>query len=732
MLFVKVVVNLSIEKLDKYFEYIVPNELENKIFVGIRVVVPFGNRIIEAYVIDINTQNEYELEKLREVIKIVDNQVPLDDRNLQLAYYIRNTFGGTLNESIKVVAPVKDVVKKIQKYYISLYDNVNYLEYLTIFSKKTSKCKIIKYLLNYNAEKIEIGELVKELKTTKKTINSLVDEKILKLEIENVDRNLYKFKPLDNMDINLNNYQQKIYDRIISDYVMNKFGTYLLHGITGSGKTRIYINIINHMLSIGKDVILLIPEISLTYQNIHIFQSYFGEIVTVINSRMSSGEKYDQFLRCKKGEKRIVIGPRSALFAPLQNIGFIIIDEEHETSYKSNRTPKYDARDVAIEISKMENASVLLASATPSIVSYKKALDNEYVLLELKVRANMKSLPKIHLVDLRQELKNSNYSIFSNLLHNKIIDRLEKKEQIMLFINRRGYIGTIVCRSCGESIKCNNCDISMTYHNNINKLICHYCSYEIEYNAICPKCKSTKIKPLSIGTEKVEEYTKLLFPKAKVLRMDADTTRGKNSYDKILEAFKRKEADILIGTQMIVKGHDYPDVTLVGILSADLSLRTNDYNSCEQTFNLLVQASGRAGRADKYGEVILQTYNPEHYAVVAAVNQDYDYYYKNEILYRKLNKIPPFTNLLAIYLEDKDEKNGFLIMKSIRESVINKFNDILILGPNLCTITKINNIYRFVLYIKDDDYTKLIKIKDLVEKDFKFKIQVEFNPVYAY
>ena len=515
-----------------------------------------------------------------------------------------------------------------------------------------------------------------------------------------------------------------------------------MHGVTGSGKTEVYMEMIDKVLREGKQVIMLIPEISLTYQTVLRFYKRFGNRISILNSRLSAGERYDQYIRAKKGEVDIIIGPRSALFTPFPNLGLIIIDEEHENSYKSESVPKYHARETAIERAKMTGASVVLGSATPSVESYKKAMDKEYTLFTLKDRAVPGShLPTIHLVDLREELKAKNRSIFSRQLKNSIEERLAKKEQVMLFINRRGYSGFVSCRSCGHVLKCSHCDISLTYHKT-GKLACHYCGYEEPMPKLCPECGSPYIAAFGTGTQKIEEITQREFPNARILRMDADTTGSKDGYEKILSAFAEHKADILVGTQMIVKGHDFKNVTLVGILAADLSLYVGDYRSAERTFQLLVQASGRAGRGVCSGEVFIQTYTPDHYSITTAAKQDYLAFYEQEIQYRKMLSYPPEAHIMAVMVTGRWEDIVGYSAEFLKEALETGFvniDQIKIIGPAKASIAKLNDIYRQVMYVKAKDYEILVEAKNFLEgfsryseRMKKVSVQFDFDPMSSY
>jgi primosomal protein N' (replication factor Y) len=544
----------------------------------------------------------------------------------------------------------------------------------------------------------------------------------------------------------LNEEQQRIADTILQEWKEGKKDTYLIHGITGSGTTEVYLEIIEGVIAEKKQVIMLIPEIALTFQTVQRFYARLGDRVSVLHSRLSKGERYDQYERAKKGEIDVLIGPRSALFAPFSNLGLIIIDEEHEGSYKSEAVPKYHARETALERARLQKASVILGSATPSMESYYKAKKGEYRLFHLSRRGGEGELPLVHIADLREELKQGNKSIFSGLLREKLTERLKKGEQSMLFINRRGYAGFVSCRSCGYVVKCPHCDVSMTFHQRSGarggSLLCHYCGEKIEMPSLCPSCTSPYIAAFGTGTQKIEELLKKEFPGAGILRMDLDTTQGKDGHERILSAFLNHEADILVGTQMIVKGHDFPNVTLVGVLAADLSLYAGDFRASERTFQLLCQAAGRAGRGKKPGEVVIQTYNPEHYSIATAAGQDYPAFYEKELAYRRLLDYPPVADMLVVFVTAKEEEQAKQVAHLLKDMAIKQVFDAkqaTFLGPSVASIGKLKDIYRYVLYIKAADYTILKKIKDFmegylngIEKRNGLMVQFDFNPMSGY
>ena len=554
----------------------------------------------------------------------------------------------------------------------------------------------------------------------RESLTALSDAGLIEIDTQRVFRNELEAAEDFRNVTSLNQEQQVVCDGIIKDYDNNDMTPCLIKGVTGSGKTEVYMEIIQHVLSKGREVIVLIPEISLTYQTIMRFYAKFGNVVSVINSRLSKGEKYDRFELAAQGRIKIMVGPRSALFTPFNNLGAVIIDEEHESAYQSETIPRYHARETAIELARMTGAKVIMGSATPSLETFNRCRSGIYKLYRLDNRAGNATIPDVDVVDLRDEMKKGNRTMFSTKLKSLMQEKLDAGEQIMLFLNRRGYQGFINCRECGNVIQCPHCDVSLTLHGR-NRLVCHYCGYETVFNHICPKCGSKYIGAFKAGTEKVEEETRKIFPHASVLRMDLDTTSGKEGHRNILEKFASHEADILIGTQMIVKGHDFADVTLVGILLADMSLHCSDYRAAEITFDLLTQAAGRAGRGDRKGNVVIQTYDPEHYSIVHAAGQDYDAFYDEEMGYRELMGYPPSNHMMAVRISCADADLATKLSDELYKltSVDDKVN---IIGPADAAVYKINDIYNRVIYYKCRDYALLIQIKDIIENYLKCNV----------
>ncbi|WP_313153991.1 replication restart helicase PriA [Lacrimispora sp.] len=718
--FARIIIDISHEKVDRTFDYRIPAGLLDEVAVGSLVLIPFGkgNSMRKGYVVGIAAHADYDPDKIKEIAGIVTDGISAESLLISLAWWLKERYGSTMNQALKTVLPVKQKVKPREKKVLkSLLDHSQLLNALEEAEKKKYKARarLFQALLENPAIPYEFA--VNQMNLSAATLKPVIEKGYVSLDCEEVYRNPVKTETKERSKVVLNGEQQVIVDSFCLDYSQNIRKTYLIHGITGSGKTEVYMELIQRVIEDGKQVIVLIPEIALTYQTVLRFYGRFGNRVSIINSRLSAGERYDQFERARNGDIDIMIGPRSALFTPFSRLGLILIDEEHEGAYKSEVSPRYHARDVAVKRASMQGASLVLGSATPSLEAYTKALQGEYQLFHLTERAKKNSrLAAVSVVDLRQELKEGNKSIFSRNLKALIEDRLEKREQAMLFINRRGYANFVSCRSCGEAIRCPHCDVTLTLHNN-SRLVCHYCGYSISMPDRCPACGSPYIANFGVGTQKIEQMTKKMFPAARVLRMDLDTTSKKGGHEEILTAFSEGEADILIGTQMIVKGHDFPNVTLVGVLAADLSLNTPDYRSAERTFQLLTQAAGRAGRDFRNGDVVIQTYSPEHYSIVTAANQDYEAFYRQEMAYRRMMKYPPASGLLTVQFSSRQEDclkeasaaaAGFIGPLAQQEAVQ-------VIGPVDASVYKINDIYRKILYLKQENYDILIKIRDQID-----------------
>lgn len=740
--YANIIVDISHEKLDRTFQYVIPESLKDEIAIGVMVNVPFGRRVITGYVVELTDIPEFEVSKLKEIIGIKEGSLQIETQLIALAAYIRRNFGSTMNQALKTVIPIKQKKKEIiQKTIFLAISEEDAKEKLAFFESKSqvARARFLRELIIQKS--IDKSLVTGKLNISASVIKVFENMGIIEIKSQRDYRNPISHLKSKGYNLTLSKNQQNVVDEIIKEFDAGITNTYLLKGVTGSGKTEVYMELIAHAVSRGKQAIVLIPEIALTYQTVMRFYNRFGDRVSIMNSRLSPGERYDQFVRAKNGDIDIMIGPRSALYTPFSRLGLIIIDEEHENSYKSESVPRYHAREVAIERAKMNNASVVLGSATPSVDSYYWTKNGKFKLLELTERINKKPLPHCEIIDLRQELRAGNRSILSYKLQQLMMDRLKKGEQIMLFLNRRGVSGFMSCRSCGFVVKCPHCDVSLSQHNN-GKMVCHYCGYEEQVPKICPKCGSKYIGGFKAGTQKVEMLVQNHFPKARILRMDYDTTRTKDSYEKILQSFANKEADILIGTQMIVKGHDFSNVTLVGVLAADMSLNVSDYHGAERTFQLLTQAAGRAGRGDLPGEVVIQTYNPDNYAVIAAKNQDYESFYEQEIEYRKFLYYPPVWNMLVVWSSSKKmkelESGSDSIIKELEKNVTMK-DKVQIVGPVDASISKINDVYRKVIYMKAKDYNRLVELKDQLERYVKdnptyrnILVQFDFNPVSGF
>lgn len=760
-LYADIIVDISHEKLDKPFQYRVPERLRDRLEIGMCVTVPFGNggRRLKGYVIEIGEDCKFDPQRTKDILEITTKNAGVEDRLIALAGWIRKNYGSTMIQALKTVIPAKQTVKRLE--HRTLQRLMNREEIISLLGESRRKKQVARErLLRELVEQEEIpyewvtGKLGVSAQTVRGlekagavrvvSTESLRDPVRLTQEDEAV--NGRQMRPV------LSAEQRRIADEILADFDEGNPGTYLIHGITGSGKTEVYMQIVEEMVRRGRQAVVLIPEIALTYQTLLRFYRRFGSRVSVMNSTLSPGEKYDQCERAKNGEIDVIIGPRSALFTPFPKLGVIIMDEEHENSYKSEATPKYHARETAARLAGMCGASLVLGSATPSMEAYYRAQSGEYKLYTLKERLTGGQLPTVYTIDLRQELKEGNRSIFSRKLQELLADRLQKGEQSILFLNRRGYAGFISCRACGHVMKCPHCDVSLSEHKG-GRLICHYCGYSEPKPSVCPKCGSRYISGFKAGTQQIEEKLRELFPDVRTLRMDGDTTKTKDSYEQILSAFSNREADVLIGTQMIVKGHDFPGVTLVGVLAADLSLGANDYRAGERTFQLLTQAVGRAGRGALPGEAVIQTYQPEHYAVTYAAKQDYEGFYNEEILYRELGGYPPAAHMLAVQIFAREESRGQALAEALAECVRGSMpaergqerkdaaqtggesDRMQIIGPAAASIGRINDIFRFVFYVKSAKYDTLVKVKDVLEERIQGEqlrtevVQFDFDPV---
>lgn len=729
--YANVIIDISHEKVDRPFQYRIPDSLKEKLAVGMCVQIPFGtgNRKRKGYVIEITGKNEYPEEKIKEIDGIITDNLPAEADAIRLAAWMRQTYGSTMIAALKTVLPVKRAVKAVEKKKLRRILPAEELTSLLgecMRKHQNAKVRVLQELLT--EEELPYELVTGKLHVSAATLNSLVNQGAITIESESSYRNPVSLNVTAQSGPELSEEQCYIKEQILSDYDKNIRNTYLIHGITGSGKTLVYLALIEEMIKRGKQCIVLIPEIALTYQTLLRFYKRFGDRVSVMNSSLSQGERFDQCERARKGEIDVMIGPRSALFVPFPNLGMIVIDEEHEGSYISENAPRYHARETAEYLASLKKASLVLGSATPSLEAYYKAKKGEYRLFTMKNRKNGGELANVRIVDLRQELRKGNRSIFSSDLQELIRDRLRKKQQIMLFLNRRGYAGFVSCRSCGYVMKCPHCDVSLSQHIG-GKMVCHYCGYETVQPKRCPNCSSNYILGFKAGTQQIERQLYELFPGIRVLRMDGDTTKQKGSFEKILSAFAEGEADVLLGTQMIVKGHDFPNVTLVGVLAADLSLNDSDYRAGEKTFQLLTQAEGRAGRGTLPGEAIIQTYRPEHYSIQQAAKQDYEAFYEEEILYRELLEYPPAGHMLTILVVSKDEKRcKGLAVRLAKEAGAY----VHVIGPTPAAVSKVKDYYRYMIYLKSLKEEPIRQAKERLEALINgFELKTE-NVIFDY
>ena len=742
-MYADIIVDITNEKLDKVFQYKVPSDMEEKLSEGMEVMVPFGrgNREIKGYVVGFSENTDFDKDKIKEILRISENKVKIESKLIALAAWMKSYYGGTMIQALKTTLPIKKKEKlQESKTICLLLSKQEAKDQLEIYLHKNQKARarLLEALLEQ--PKQDYAVLKRTLHITKPVVEALEEQKIISITSRVSFRNPICYEIKERREIAFSEAQKQAIETFWADYENGKRETYLIHGVTGSGKTEVYMEMIARVLETGRQAILLIPEISLTYQTVLRFYGRFGSRVSVLNSKMSAGERSDQMERVKRGEVDVMIGPRSALFTPFSNLGLIVIDEEHENSYKSEQIPRYHAREVAMKRGELEKASLVLGSATPSLEAYHACKTGRFRLLELSDRIGKRRLPRVYVQDMREELRQGNRSILSEKLKELMKERLQKGQQIMLFLNRRGYAGFLSCRACGYVVKCPHCDVSLALHRG-GKMVCHYCGYTRSQLTSCPSCGSTYIGEFKAGTQQIEDMIRHSFPTARVLRMDLDTTRKKDGYEQILEKFGSGEADILIGTQMIVKGHDFPNVTLVGVLAADLSLHVNDYRAGERTFQLLTQAAGRAGRGEKPGEVVIQTYSPDHYSITLAAKQDYQGFYEKEMEYRDLCGYPPAEELLAILMtgpgEDRlDLAAGYLKAFALK---YDKEKKITIIGPASPYVAKVNDVYRRVLYIKSKDYGALVRVKDLLERYIEINsgfdtmgIQFDFNPMNVF
>lgn len=715
-----VLVELSNKNIDRVFDYSVPDCFLDKIKLGIRVKVPFGKMELEGFVVEVKDSSDIEV---KDILDVIDDEAILNSELLELGKKMQEDTLSTLISCYQIMLPKalkakngQVINKKFDTYYYLNKDIVCYGKLSTSQEKIINLCMEKEYVLRKELVDISLSSL-----------NTLIKKNILlekKLEHYRLSYN-EKIEPKKE----LTNDQRSVVDEVLAN---TGYFPYLLFGVTGSGKTEVYMELIEDSLNKGKTSIVLVPEISLTPQMVLRFQKRFGDNIAAIHSALSDGEKYDEWRRIVKGEAKIVIGARSAIFAPLNNVGMIIIDEEHSDSYKQDDSnPRYNAKDIALLRGKYHNCPVIMGSATPSLEVFARAKKGVFKLLELPNRINGKSLPHINIVDMNEMISKTK-GHFSPVLLEAISARLLKNEQIILLLNRRGYSSFVTCKNCGYTFKCPNCDITLTYHKSSRTLRCHYCGYGTKVYDTCPECHEKSINDLGVGTEKVEEELNKLFPESKILRMDFDTTSRKGMHEKMIKAFKNHEYDILLGTQIVSKGLDFDNVTLVGVINADTSLNIPDFRSSETTFSLLAQVAGRAGRSDKEGEVIIQTFNPEHYAIQYTKKHDYLGFYNREMSIRRELKYPPYYYICYVKISGKDNKYIYEESLKITKLFHNKLINMIILGPSPCTIFKLNNIYRYGIilkYKKDEDLREVLnKVIEHYKDNRNIKIDVNFNP----
>lgn len=715
---VGVLVQLSSQNIDKIFDYIVPNDLESSIKVGIRVLVPFGRQTLEGFVLEIKDNSDRDL---KEIYSILDRDIVLNDELLLLGKQIQKSTLSTLISAYQVMLPKALKAKAgvlVSKKYQTFYE----LTDKSYLASSSAQEKILK--LFSDKKTISRKEL---LAISSSALSTLIEKKVLS-EIKKED---YRIKYEVNKDKKkvLTPSQQKVVNSVLEN---QRNVPFLLFGVTGSGKTEVYMQIIEKVLKRGETAIMLVPEISLTPQMVEQFSNRFGNQIAALHSALSEGEKYDEWRRIARGEASIVIGARSAIFAPLKNIGIIIMDEEHSDSYKQgDKSPRYHARDIAIWRAKYHSCPVLLGSATPSLESMARAEKGVYQLLVLKERVNGKSLPNVEIIDMNKEAKNGTSHITNRLL-GELSSCIDRGEQAILFLNRRGFSTFVTCKNCSETIKCPNCDITLTYHKSNRMLRCHYCGYATPLPKVCPNCNEEALSDLGVGTEKIEEELHGLLPNARVLRMDVDTTSRKGAHKKMIDAFRNHEYDILLGTQIVAKGLDFSDVTLVGVINADTSLNIPDFRSSENTYSLLSQVAGRSGRSQKTGKVYIQTFNPDHYAISFVKEHDYLGFYREEMKIRRRLGYPPFYFLCYLKISGKEADYLFQESLKIKRSLERNLHHTTILGPTTLAVFKVNNIYRYGIILKykreEALYDILIKVQNHYKSNHKLRVDIDFNP----
>ena len=717
----QVLVAVKTTHIDQTFSYIVPNDMEKEIKIGVRVLVPFGRQKLEGFVLSLDSNYETDY-VMKEILELVDVEPVLSSELLVLGKWMQQKTLCTLITAYQTMLPSfmkagnsEKTTNKIVTYLHFIHDNnvtsIKQKEVLALFKNGND-------IIKSEATKISMS-----------AVRTLLSHHNIEEYTKEVGRRV-AFSNETESKKSLTGEQMSVYKEVLTSF--GTFTPFLLHGVTGSGKTEVYLQLIEKVLQDGKEALVLVPEISLTPQFISIFERRFGSLIAVLHSGLSMGEKYDEWKRIVKREAKIVVGARSAIFAPLMNLGLIIIDEEHSTTYKQENHPRYHAIDVATMRAKYNKCPMILGSATPSLESYTRAKTGVYHLLLMKYRVN-KSLPKVHLIDMKREIRKG-HSILSDMLISKIEDRLKKGQQVMLLLNRRGYSTSIICKNCGFTHQCPNCDIPLIYHKENEAMTCHYCGYKVPKLSVCPSCHTRELFNMGIGTEKLEQYVSTTIHGAKVLRMDNDTTSKKGAYSSIISAFERGEYNILIGTQMIAKGLDFPNVTLVGVVSADSSLMIPDFRSSERTFQLLCQVAGRAGRGDKVGEVVIQGFNIDHYSIVDASMHDYSAFYTHEMQLRKTLKYSPYYNVSVVQLKGREYDFMYKEASKIVSHFHKELPDVTVLGPSTPSIPKINNIYTIQIILKYKKSEKVLKqflfIQDMYRKQHKLQLDIDVAPVH--
>ena len=740
---VGVIINSTAKVLNRVFDYIVPVELEAQISVGDRVSIPFGNskNAKEGFVFEIKESSPFATKSI-----IAIEKDGLTEERMVLAKLMSRMYFCNIFDCIKLMLPPGTTSSNVENRVKDKVGNFVYLakeveeiddDIENGILKSPKQIRVLEFLKENDG--VYIGDLEVYTDTTRAVIKTLEKNEYIQIIEENIERNPFAFKEVPrDCNLPLTDEQQIAFEKVNSKIENNEFGEFLLYGVTGSGKTEVYLQLIQKVLDKGKTAIMLVPEISLTPQMVNRFLARFGNCISVLHSKLSIGERYDAFQKIKKGESKIIIGARSAIFAPVENIGILIIDEEHDMSYKSDMTPRYNAKDIARYICKNNNAPLVMGSATPDINTFYSTTTGKAELITLSRRANNSSLPDVEVVDLREELAKGNKSMISESLMLAIEENFKNKKQTILFLNRRGFSTFIMCRDCGFTAKCRNCNITLTYHKNENKLKCHYCGFEAKNITTCPSCNSKNVRYFGAGTQKLEEEVQKMFPGITTLRMDVDTVTKKNSHEQILEKFKNENVDILIGTQMVVKGHHFPNVTLVGVIAADSSLNIEDYRAGERTFQILTQVAGRAGRENLPGKVVVQTYNKDNYSIEYSKVQNYDLFYDAEIMMRRSLNYPPFCDIIQFSINAKTDEQAKKVAQKIHFELKKEFyhikNNVLIYEPVPAPINKIKNSYRWRILMKCRFSNNIIDlINNILNRYYKLnykgtRLVIDVNP----